>query len=112
MLAELVLVFCVLLILAWACAPRAVPWVNALTRRKPGTGADAEWMAPREVVRAVKRDYLMGLAWLAETEANWGRFARELDQFTSGPFQQRQSAALATLVEARGWPPAWKPATA
>jgi hypothetical protein len=102
MLAELLLVFGVLLLVAWAFAPRGVPWANQLVRLRPGQGRQAEWMAPPEVARAVRRDYRAALAWLAECANDWGRCARELDKFAAGAYQQRQIAVLDNLARTRG----------
>ena len=59
-------------------------------------------MAPPEVVRAVKRDYLATQTWLEETANHWGLLAAELDQHAAGAYRQRQLAALAQLVQSPG----------
>jgi hypothetical protein len=98
----LILVIAVLLLAAWALAPRDVTWANHLERLNPGAGKQAEWMAPPGVVRAVKRDYLAALAWLAEAACDWGMLALELERYATGAFHKRQRAALSLLVEAPG----------
>jgi hypothetical protein len=102
MVPVLLIVIGALLLAFWLWAPRAVPWSNELVRLNPGAGDRAEWMAPPEVVRAVKRDYLATQAWLAECANNWGLLAAELDQHAAGAYHQRQRAALALLVQSRG----------
>lgn len=92
----------VLLLLAWALAPRDVAWAHALQRLKPGAGGRAEWMAPPGVVRAVKRDFLAAQAWLAETAHDWGLFANELERYAAGAYLKRQRAALRLLAQHRG----------
>ena len=62
MLAALVLTLLVLLLLTWAFAPRSVPWVHSLTRVDAGHALRGEWLAPPDVLRAVKRDYLAAQA--------------------------------------------------
>jgi len=102
MVPVLLIVIAALLLAVWLLAPRAVPWANDLVRLNPGTGDRAEWMAPPEVVRGVKRDYLATQAWLAECSKQWGLLAAELDQHASGAYRQRQRAALAQLVQSPG----------
>lgn len=91
-----------LLLFFWALAPRHVPWADQLTRRHAGVSAQAEWLAPPEVVRQVKRDYLAAYAWLEETTHQWGVFARDLSRYTTGAYLQRQQVLLAHLVRTRG----------
>jgi hypothetical protein len=98
----LILVVTVLLLAAWALAPRDVPWANHLERLNPGAGKQAEWMAPPGVVRGVKRDYLAAQAWLAEAACDWGMLALELERYASGTHYKRQLAALSLLVDTRG----------
>jgi hypothetical protein len=100
--ALLILAVVALLLLAWALAPRGVAWAGSLTRLNAGSRGRGEWMAPPEVVRAVKRDYLSTQDWLAGCAADWGRLARELEQHAAGPYLERQHQALAALVQARG----------
>lgn len=102
MLLALLAAFCVLLLLAWALAPRGVPWANSLTRINPGAGDRAEWTAPPAVTRTVKREYLSALAGLDECAADWGLLATELERLTAGSYRQRQQAALALLVQTPG----------
>lgn len=92
----------VLLLLAWALAPRGVPWANALTRLNAGAGGRAEWMAPDTVVRAVTRDFLATQDWLAAGARDWGRLGRELEHYTAGAYQRRQRTALGLLAQTRG----------
>ncbi len=92
----------VLLLLAWALAPRGVPWANALTRVNAGAGSRAEWMAPETVVRAVTRDFRATQAWLAAGARDWGLVARELEQYTAGAYLRRQRDALGLLAQTRG----------
>jgi hypothetical protein len=98
----LILAIAVLLLVTWALAPRDVAWANHLERLNPGSGKQAEWMAPPGVVRAVKRDYLAAQAWLAEAACDWGMLALELERHASGVYSRRQRAALKLLVETRG----------
>ncbi len=91
-----------LLILAWALAPRGIPWASALVRVNPGSGKRAEWMAPPAVVRAVKRDFLAAHDWLAEGSDDWGMLAGELERYMAGDYLRRQRAALGLLVQSRG----------
>jgi hypothetical protein len=98
----LILAVAVLLLAAWALAPRDVAWASHLERLNPGTGKQAEWMAPPGVVRAVKRDYLAAQAWLAEAACDWGMLALELERYASGHYLRRQRAALRLLVEMPG----------
>ena len=91
-----------LLLAVWLLAPRGVPWANELVRLNPGTGDRAEWMAPPEVMRAVKHDYLDTQTWLAECANHWGRLATELEQHATGDYLRRQRAALAQLVGSPG----------
>jgi hypothetical protein len=79
-----------------------VPWANELVRLSPGSGDRAEWMAPPEVARAVKRDYVATQAWLAECANDWGLLATELPGHAAGAYQRRQQAALAQLVASPG----------
>jgi|SRR5579859_1942160 len=102
MVPALLIVFGALLLAFWLLAPRAVPWANELVRLNPGAGDRAEWMAPAEVVRVVKRDYLATQSWLAECAHNWGMLATELDQHAAGAYLQRQRSALAQLVQSPG----------
>ncbi len=102
MIPVLLFVFGALLIILWLSAPRAVSWANELVRLNPGAGNRAEWMAPPEVVRAVKRDYLATQSWLAECSNNWGLLAAELDRHAAGAYHQRQRLALAQLVQSPG----------
>src|SRR5687768_9111919 len=102
MLLALLIAFVVLLLVAWAVAPRGVPWANALERLNPGAGKRAEWIAPPAVVRAVKRDFLATQRWLEECAADWGLLARELEQHAAGPYLRRQRAALGLLAQTRG----------
>ena len=92
----------VLFLLAWAFAPRGVPWANELERLNPGSGKRAEWMAPSHVVRTVKRNYLSTQAWLEECAGDWGLLARELERHAAGPYLKRQRAALGLLAQTRG----------
>ena len=98
----LLIVIGALLLTVWLLAPRAVPWADDLVRLNPGAGDRAEWMAPPEVARAVKRDYLATQAWLAEYSNHWGLLATELHQHAAGAYQQRQMVALAHLVQTPG----------
>ncbi|MEP7357572.1 MAG: hypothetical protein ABI847_10065 [Anaerolineales bacterium] len=98
----LVGVVAIVLLIVWLAAPRGAPWAHALVRLRPGSGRSAEWMAPPEVVRAVKRDYLAALAWLAECSADWGLMATELDRYTSGAYFKREWTALGLLVQSPG----------
>ncbi len=102
MLAALVAGFILLFVLAWAVAPRGVPWANDLVRLNPGSGKRAEWMAPSSVLRAVKRDYLATQSWLEECAADWGLLARELDHHAAGTYLKRQRAALGLLAQTKG----------
>jgi len=102
MAGPLIVAVVVLLLLAWAFAPRGVPWANALTRINPGAGDRAEWMAPDSVVRAVKRDFLATQTWLAEGARDWGLLGRELEQYASGAYLRRQRNALGLLAQTRG----------
>lgn len=102
MIAALVIGFVVLLVLAWALAPRGVPWAHELERLNPGAGKRAEWMAPLPVTRAVKRDYLATQLWLEECAADWGLLARELERHAAGAYLKRQRAALGLLAQTRG----------
>jgi hypothetical protein len=102
MAGALIVAVVVLLLVAWALAPRGVPWANALTRLNAGAGERAEWMAPEAVVRAVKRDFLAAQNWLAEGARDWGQLARELEWYTSGAYLRRQRNALGLLVQTRG----------
>ena len=102
MVGALVVAVVVLLLLAWALAPRGVPWANALTRVNAGTGTRAEWMAPDTVVRAVSRDFLATQEWLAGAARDWGLLARELDQYAAGAYLRRQRNALGLLVQTPG----------
>ena len=102
MVTLLVVVLAALLWGLWLMAPRGVRWANELVRLNPGTGTRAEWMAPPEVVRAVKRDYLITQSWLAECAHNWGLLAAELDRHAAGAYHRRQRAALAQLVQSPG----------
>jgi hypothetical protein len=92
----------VTLLALWLLAPRGVPWANDLLRLNPGAGERAEWMAPPDVVRAVKRDYLATQTWLAEGANHWGLLASELEAHAAGDYLRRQQAALAQLVQSRG----------
>jgi hypothetical protein len=98
----LLIAFVVLLVLAWALAPRGVPWANELYRLNPGAGKRAEWMAPPYVLRAVRRDYLAAQRWLQECSADWGLLARELEDFAAGAYLKRQRTALGLLAQVRG----------
>jgi hypothetical protein len=100
--AALLLVFCLLLLVAWAFAPPSVPWANSLTRLRPGLSRDAEWAAPEHVARSVRGDYLATLECHGRLARRWGVLARELEQHTAGPYLKRQRAALELLVTARG----------
>lgn len=100
--AALIVAICILLLLAWALAPRDVPWAHDLERVNPGAGDQAEWMAGPGVVRAVKRDYLTAQARLAEAACDWGALATELDRHAAGAYRKRQQSALAWLAQARG----------
>ena len=102
MIPALLIGFVLLLLLAWALAPRGVPWAHELIRLNPGAGKRAEWMAPTDVVRAVKRDYLWTQSWLEECAADWGLLARELERHAAGPYLKRQRAALGLLTQTRG----------
>lgn len=102
MVPALVIGFVLLLVLAWALAPRGVPWAHELERLNPGAGKRAEWMAPLPVTRAVKRDYLSTQHWLEECAADWGLLARELERHAAGPYLKRQRAALGLLAQTRG----------
>jgi hypothetical protein len=102
MIPVLLFVIGALLLILWLSAPRAVPWANELVRLNPGAGDRAEWMAPPEVVRAVKRDYLATQSWLAECSNSWGLLAAELDRHAAGAYHQRQRLALAQLVQSPG----------
>jgi hypothetical protein len=103
MVAGLAVAFVLLLVLAWALAPRGVPWAHDLTRARPGSGrGQAEWTAPPEVVRAVRGDYLAAQAWLARCSANYGQLSRDLERFTAGPYLRRQQAILGLLAQTRG----------
>ncbi len=102
MLWALLIGFLVLLLLAWALAPRGVPWANELERLNPGSGKRAEWMAPAHVVRAVKRNYLSTQTWLEECASDWGLLAHELERHAAGPYLKRQRAALGLLAQTRG----------
>lgn len=102
MIPALLIGFVVLLALAWALAPRGVPWANELERLNAGAGKRAEWLAPVPVQRAVKRDYLATQRWLAECAADWGLLARELDDHAAGAYLRRQRAALGLLAQTRG----------
>ncbi|MCC7362427.1 MAG: hypothetical protein IT317_23305 [Anaerolineales bacterium] len=95
-------VMALVLLLAWALAPRGVPWANNLNRVNAGAGTRAEWMAPDTVGRAIMRDFLATQEWLAGAARDWGRLARELDQYASGVYRQRQQNALGRLVQMRG----------
>ena len=95
-------VFTFALLIFWLAAPRGVPWAHTLTRLHPGSGRRGEWMAPPDVVRAVKREYLATQTWLAECAADWGLLAAELDHHAAGAYYKRQHAALALLVQAPG----------
>ncbi len=102
MIPALLIGFMVLLLLAWALAPRGVPWANDLERLNPGAGKRAEWMAPNHVVRAVKHDFLSTQNWLEECAADWGLLARELERHAAGAYLKRQRAALGLLAQTRG----------
>lgn len=91
-----------LFLLAWAFAPRGIPWANALVRVNPGSGKRAEWLAPPAVIRAVKRDYLAAQDWLSDCSANWGLLAGELERYVAGDYLRRQRAALNLLAQSRG----------
>lgn len=97
----MVLAVVILLLAAWALAPRGVPWAQSLERLNAGSRGRGEWMAPPNIVKAVKRDYLSTQAWLAGCSADWGRLARELDHHAAGPYRERQRLALSALVGAR-----------
>jgi len=98
----LLIVIGALLLTFWLLAPRGVPWANDLIRLNPGAGERAEWMAPPDVVRAVKRDYLATQTWLTEGANHWGLVASELAAHAAGDYLRRQQAALAQLVQSRG----------
>ena len=102
MIPALLIGFVVLLLLAWALAPRGVPWASDLERLNPGAGKRAEWMAPAYVVRAVRRDYLATQSWLEECASDWGLLARELERHAAGAYLKRQRAALGLLAQTRG----------
>ncbi len=98
----LIVAVALLFVLAWAVAPRGVPWAPRLARLRPGAAGHAEWMAPLDVQRAVRRDYLATLAWLNECAGSFGRLARDLEQHAAGAYLSRQRAALSLLASTRG----------
>jgi hypothetical protein len=101
-LAALGIAFAILLVLAWALAPRGAPWANALTRLWPGLPGEAEWLAPAEVIGVVRLDYLNALAWLDQCASDWSALARDVESYTTGVFLKRQRMALGLLAQTRG----------
>lgn len=92
---------CALLLVGWLLAPRLVPWEGQLTRMNAGAGEKAEWMAPPQVVEDVTWSYREAQEWLADTSADWGRFAQGLERHACGPYLRAQGRALARLVNQR-----------
>jgi len=94
----LIIVIGSLLIIAWFYAPRTVAWADEMTRLKPGTGAEAEWIAPPAVLHAVRQDFLATQTWATNRTLNWGHFAHELPDYLSGHYLSRQTRALQMLT--------------
>jgi len=71
-----------------------VPWLDKMTRLHAGVRHRAEWIAPYEVLEAVKRDYLSFYDYAARTlPQGWLAYLQELEDYLCGEalLLQRQS---------------------
>jgi hypothetical protein len=65
-----------------------IPWSNQLRWLYAGTAQKAEWMAPEDVVRLVRDNYLEAIDWLAES-ALVDRVPSAVAQYLSGIYLMR-----------------------
>jgi len=74
-----------------------VPWESKMRR----TNAEAEWMAPEEVVQQVRLHYFEAVNWLHDsTFESWAAQWSEAPAYLNGSFLKRHQQALMTTRDA------------
>ena len=96
MMLALLSVILVMMIIMTLSSNGRVPWAGKLRRIHAGTAHKAEWMAPEEVVRKVRTDYMTALEWLrASAQGDWLRSQAQAADYLDGAYLKRCVLGLA-----------------
>lgn len=99
MLALLVVMGGVLLVLVYFSRSAIVPWLHQMNRLNPGVVNKAEWMAPPQVLEAVKKDYIAFYTYATITlPQGWNTYLRDLNHYLCDEMLTSQRDSLDTRL--------------
>jgi hypothetical protein len=91
----ILLVFVIIMGILAVSGRKQVAWADKLRRIKAGVPQQAEWMAPDEVVQAVRDDYMDAMHWLPKSALhNWSRQWLAAPRYLSGPMLKQHLEIL------------------
>jgi hypothetical protein len=89
-----------MVLLAISSTASVVPWLDRMTRENPGVRDRAEWIAPVDVIEAVKGDYLAFYTYAAaRLRQGWIAYGRDLENYLADDMLAEQMESIALRLQ-------------